>query len=176
MHYSELNEISLDRENTKISVARLKSEYKIEAPDLVISQFYVDHSDDEVFQGLYGMIDLKAIRWSLLKLNADCFSNIGNNATHPEYMREVSEGVALYRGHSDSMISPSKDIREHWKTYGTWKVPPIFINREIISSSKYENKLHLVEGHTRVGCLLGLLDCKSEFINRYQEVYYGDLQ
>ncbi|WP_298941281.1 hypothetical protein [uncultured Psychromonas sp.] len=174
MKFSDLQNIDFINFETEKSVKKLQDEYKIEAPKSVIEQFYVDHSDKFQFQELYGAIDLNLIEWELLEIPASKILNLGSSATHPDFILEVAEDASHYDEIGDAAIDCREDVLDHWKQFGTWVTPPIFIKGEIIG--KPEIELHLVEGHTRVGCLYGLTKYKIIDVSKTHKVYLGKLK
>jgi glutaredoxin-related protein len=174
LKFSDLQNLNFLELETESSINRLQSEYGIDAPKSVIEQFYIDHSNNFQFQELYGLIDLNLIEWQLVEVPIKKMLNLGRSATHPDFILEVSEDVSYYDEVGDSAIDCREDVIEHWKHYGTWTTPPIFIKGELLG--KPEIELHLVEGHTRVGCLCGLTNHQVMRVAKVHEVYLGKLK
>jgi hypothetical protein len=171
MNFCDLQCIDFTRYDVESSVKKLKNEYKIDAPDSVVEQFYIDHSDKTKFQELYGSIDLHTIEWQLIEIVTSEIINIGRSATYPDYIIDVSEDASHYEEVGDSVIDCRKYVLEHWQKFGTWITPPIFIKGNVIGRS--EVGLHLVEGHTRVGCLYGLTKYKIIDVAEKHQIYLG---
>lgn len=174
LKFSDLKNINFQRFEAESSIKLLQNEYGIDAPKSVIEQFYIDHSDKFQFQKLYGAIDLNSIEWQLLEIPTSKMLNLGRSATHPDFILEVSEDASHYNEVGDSAIDCRKDVLEHWKQYGTWITPPIFIKGEVLG--KPEIDLHLVEGHNRVGCLCGLTNYQIIEVAKVHKVYLGKLK
>ncbi|WP_281559510.1 hypothetical protein [Thalassomonas sp. RHCl1] len=172
MKYGDLTRIGLDRIDMSSSIARLREEFSLTAPPSVIEQFYIDHSDDERFQRLYSHIDLTMIKWSLINVETKHFLELTNEATCSEYMNEVAEDASNFEHIGEDVISCIDNIRKHWKKNGSWVTPPVFINGNILQKPN-DAVYHLVEGHTRVGCLKGLAKYKVIDIADTHEIYYG---
>jgi hypothetical protein len=125
---------------------------RLPMPVEVLEQFVIDHGLNEQFQREYAELDLHAIAWELEDLPVtqivSCWSKFDDY---------VSEIAALLRKHVDDKPHPPCISPESWQSWvesGTWRRSPVFLDSVVPSRSG----LHLVEGHTRVGMLTGLLD------------------
>ena len=172
MLFKELKNIRFVWSEPEKSIKKLKSKYNINAPDLVIKQFYFDHHDKEEFNDLYGDLNLHQIKWTTLSVETEELINIGDSATFPDFVKEVSEDASYYEIRGDSAIHVRKEVSKYWKNYGTWMTPPVFINGEILK--KPSNKLHLVEGHMRLGCLTGISKYKIIKLSKKHKIFYGN--
>lgn len=116
-------------------------------PSPVIERFLFDHGTKSQFQEQYGDLDLVMLRWQFRSLLAgelvDC--------TYDEDLGGRVQSVSA-RPHWTL-----KEYRIHrgvtWQ--GTWSVPPILIEGAL--RNPLQPELHLVEGHTRLGVLIGLV-------------------
>jgi hypothetical protein len=81
---------------------------------------------------------------------------ISDHASYPRYLHKVAND---YRGR-DGIIDLRPEVAEHWRKNGTWLEPPFFLDRALLKPNS--NGLHLIEGHTRVGTLLGAM--KYQFV------------
>ncbi|EPW5455660.1 hypothetical protein [Enterobacter hormaechei] len=153
MLYSELlaifNELPLFESPEAIKI--LREQYGLDAPDPVIKEIYYALAGFERHQTLYGHLELSKIEWIRTELPSAVFLGIGDNATFPNYLHEVSED---YHGEG-FVLDLRPEVDEHWRKFGTWLEPPFLIDRSLLVPKA--NGLHLVEGHTRVGTLLGAL-------------------
>ncbi|GAB2191088.1 hypothetical protein [Sessilibacter sp. MAH2] len=172
MKFRELPNFINNKLEPELSKSIIKNQLNINAPDSVVKQFYIDHSDKDEFISMYGHIDLTKILWSLIEVHVDEIISISTEATFPDYMNEVSEDASYFSQIGEKVISSRLEIREHWKMHGTWRVPPVFISRELLNPPSIKG-LHLVEGHTRVGCLKGLSKYKVIDVKKYHKVYFG---
>jgi hypothetical protein len=117
-------------------------------PKEVVDQFLFDHGTNEGFRRQYGDLDLSALRWKLEMLSASELASAG-----------------VYFGFADWLHNVEADPHEHigrrperraaWAESGSWRVPPILLDRSLLERGGHG--FHLVEGHTRVGTLRGLL-------------------
>lgn len=172
MLYKELNDIDFVSYEQEKSIQRLKNEFGINAQDSVIQQFYLDHHNKSSFMELYGHINLHEIKWTLINVSTETLLKIGDAATYPDFIEEVSKYSEQYSKFGDKVIDSRDDVIQYWKNNGTWKVPPIFINGNIL---KYPTKkFHLVEGHTRLGNLHGISKENIFVLAEYHHIYYGE--
>ena len=173
MKYRDLSKIKLDPFDRDKNLETVK-QIGIEAPDSVIEQFYLDHNQNSRFLSLYGDLELDELRWELIDLETSEFLKIGNNASFAEFLEEVSEDASHYEQVGESVIDCRPKVLNHWKLNGTWLMPPIFLDCSLLGG--VSNMPHLVEGHTRVGCLLGLNKYRIIPIAAKHQVYWGSLQ
>jgi hypothetical protein len=117
-------------------------------PSLVIDQFLFDHGDKDEFLDQYGHLNLERLRWDLRSVRA---KELIRSTRHEEF----SDRVLAVAAH------PHWTLEQYRKTYGevwdhSWKVPPVLIEGWLRNPPQGE--LHLVEGHTRLGVLIGLVE------------------
>lgn len=139
--------------NEEDGIAILREKYGIDAPEQIFKQIYCGLSNDSRFQTLYGHLNIKSLKWDLVRLKTAEFTTFGRNATYPDHMLEISEDFITCG--NKFCIDAREEVAEHWLKFGTWDEPPMFIERSLISSD--ESGLHLMEGHTRLGTLLGAI-------------------
>jgi hypothetical protein len=121
-------------------------------PEDVLEQFVIDHGLNEDFQREYADLDLYSIAWELNDLSTEQI--ITSWSKFDNYIAEVAE---ILRKHANDKPHPPHMTAASWKSWlesGTWRRAPIFLDSVLARRSG----LHLVEGHTRVGVLKGLLD------------------
>ncbi|EAW0638146.1 hypothetical protein LZ55_21025 [Salmonella enterica] len=148
-------------------IAILREQYGIEAPEQIFKQIYCGLSNNSEFQTLYGHLNLKSLKWDLVKLKTAEFTKFGRNATYPDYMLEISEDFNACG--SKFCIDAREEVANHWLKFGTWAEPPMFIERSLIIPG--ESGLHLMEGHTRLGTLLGAIKYKFVQLADTHELY-----
>jgi len=176
MQFKELSdnyfESYIDNELINREVAHFREKFAIDAPDLVIEQFYIDHGRNETFQNLYGSIDLERIRWSLIEVETEHFKKIDKAASFPDFLEETSMDASHYEEQGDFVFHCTETVIDHWKNHGTWIKPPIFIDGRILSIPTTD--FHLVEGHTRVGCVIGCDNFGIIPVAKKHKVYFGE--
>ena len=121
-------------------------------PQDVIEQFYIDHGRKEEFQEQYSDLDISNIYWSEQVLDFDVIKAF---IVYPEFVNWVqscklrSKLVAV--NNNWLKIQNSQDVINYWKQNHTWVRSPVILKG-------MNSKLSLVEGHTRLGTLLGLVE------------------
>ncbi len=173
MKYIDLSKVVFDPYDVEKNIKLVES-FGVQAPKSVIEQFYVDHNRDNTFQELYGELDLNSLHWELVEVPTNLFCQIGENASYADYLEEVSEDASQYKWAGDSVIDCRHEVLSHWKQYGSWLTPPILIDGSVIG--KLLNTPHLVEGHSRVGCLLGINKYKIIPSAPTHKIYWGTLR
>lgn len=173
MRYSELSSLEFDPYDIDKSISIVKSAGKIHAPDSVIEQFYIDHSDNGRFINMYGSIDIERLEWKLIEVETRTLVNIGDAATYPDFVKEVTEDASRYKDQGDVAIDCRPNVSNHWKLHGTWVVPPIFLDGAMLTPPSM--KYHLVEGHTRVGCLCGVAKYGTINLAKKHKIYFGSI-
>ena len=124
---------------------------KFPMPEDVLEQFVVDHSLSHEFQDKYADLDLYGIAWAIVDLPVPQIT-----ACTSKFDDYVDEVAAIIRENVAERPLPhmSAESSAAWFNSGTWLRSPVFLEAVVLGSST----LHLVEGHTRVGVLKGLLD------------------
>jgi hypothetical protein len=127
-------------------------------PEDVLEQFLFDHGTKGEFQLQYGNIDLHGLRWELMSIQA---AEILGCSVYPEFGRWIETVAGRTRvvpqeGWRAVQLPPG--AAQHWQSCGTWIRPPVMLQGEVLKSNR---TLHLVEGHTRIGALLGLIQSEA---------------
>jgi hypothetical protein len=141
-----------------VAACRLRG---VDRPADVVQQFLFDHGTNDEFIEQYGHLDLRAIHWSLEAMPAaeligatcylDFVEHVESVASHPRWT------VDQYRlGHGDVWTS-------------TWVVAPLMMRGELLSPP--HGGLHLVEGHTRIGVLKGMVGLGEISVDSLHEVH-----
>ncbi|AUI88891.1 hypothetical protein BS333_21185 (plasmid) [Vibrio azureus] len=173
MKYKDLSRVVLDPYSTEKSIELLKL-HGVSAPDSVIEQFYIEHNDNSSFLGLYGDLSLPDLKWDLVDFDTSKFLQIGSNASFPDFLEEVSEDASHFHCVGEDVIDCREVVLNHWKKHGTWLTPPIFIDANVLGGK--DGIPHLVEGHSRVGCLLGIQKYRIIPLAERHKVYWGSLR
>jgi hypothetical protein len=69
-----------------------------------------------------------------------------------------------------SCIDVRTEVVAHWQEHRTWLSPPVFLDGTLVGS---ENPYRLVEGHTRVAILKGLLEHGLIEPDSTHRIWYG---
>ena len=126
-----------------------------DTPDDVLQDLYADHGRKQEFQDLYGDWDLCRISWKEVHLNAIvlCGASI-NPEFNPWYECVKHRPISGYQTQGFSVIDTRKDVVAHWSKHRTWRRAPICVDKSLIQT---QSTVHVVEGHTRVATLNGLV-------------------
>ena len=141
-------------------------------PEDVIEQFYSDHGRKDSFQNQYEKIDLSRIMWSLLSVRADKLSDCS-------YYKRFETRVNACAAWGDHIANEGWDylnfypvkVVNSWKTAKSWFRIPIMINGNLIN---LDSTYHLVEGHSRLGLLKGLVRSAILENASSHKIWYGD--
>ncbi len=119
-------------------------------PEDVIEQFYVDHGINKEFQQQYSDINLNEVVWEVVSVNYDTLSKL---SVFPDFVdwvnRCAKKSLRVAKNDNWKRIDHAQDVVNYWQLNKTWQRKPIVILKG--------DTLHLVEGHSRFGCLKGLI-------------------
>lgn len=112
-------------------------------PVVVARDVLFDHGHKDHMIRQYDHLDLRVIRWVLTALPAS------------ELVNATSwYGLTVEAQHTHWKIDRYRSLRrDAWD--GTWAVPPYLIDGALLQTPQVA--LHVVEGHTRIGILTGLV-------------------
>lgn len=141
-----------------------------DTPDDVLTQVYADHGRKDDFQSQYGELDITSLRWekrafSAAEIAASCYYNHFSN-----WMDAVEQRVAQFSTHGWACIDKRPDVVAYWQAHKTWLRFPVFIAGHLIG---VPTSLRLVEGHTRVGLLRGLIKANVLPTSSPHEIWLG---
>jgi hypothetical protein len=153
MHFRDLMRLSFDEKSRAIDLAAIHAALP-DTPEAVSRQVYSDHGRNIEFQISFGSIDIKNLTWQLLTLPA---SRICAASVSPRFLAWI-ETVRNRMGSFDqdgwNCIDTRCDVVRSWSTNATWLSAPVFFIGAVVGSA---SELYLVEGHTRIGVLSGVL-------------------
>ena len=153
MKFSELMLLPYNKETDIILIEALRP-ILTNFPDEVLQDFLSDHGRKDDFQLQYGSLDLDAIKWEKIMISAQAIIDC---SFYTEF-KVWFEG-ATYRANAFDMkgwkcIDNRPDVVAYWTDCQSWKRSPILLSSKLMQCA---NKYYLVEGHTRVGLLYGLV-------------------
>lgn len=128
-----------------------------EIPLEVTTQFLSDHGRNSDFQAQYSELDLSLIEWRLASVVASTIATCDYYPKFGKWVNMVQDRTNQYSARGWECIDTRADVVKHWRQYKTWKIPPVFLS---IRTSHNVNKLQLLEGHTRIGILKGVINLK----------------
>jgi hypothetical protein len=123
---------------------------KLPMDDDVLEQFVQDHGLALEFQREYAELDLYGLRWELRDLS--CAEIVGSSSKFDNFLIGVVDLVRREFPQTPGIIS--EEDWNRWCDSGTWGRAPLFL----APGFDARGPLHLVEGHHRVGMLIGLLE------------------
>ncbi|MCX5136465.1 hypothetical protein OOK06_30815 [Streptomyces sp. NBC_00340] len=152
MKLSDLSPLIARREDGGLSFGRFRADpalASLQWPDDVLEQFLFDHGDNSAFVYDYGGIDLAGVGWSLETIAAADFREMPTGPSDADCIEHVAKNPEYWVA-----VRP-EDVGRHWDEHGTWRRPPILIDRRLLAPP--ESGLQVLEGRTRVGVLRGRL-------------------
>ncbi|EHK0753585.1 hypothetical protein RG677_004786 [Vibrio parahaemolyticus] len=149
MKFSDLMGLKSD-DAGNISIEDLTSKLP-ETPVDVLEQFYADHGQNSDFQEQYSHLEISCLNWLLCELK---YCDIANVTVFPDFESWVNtctlKSQRVATENDWSLIGHNAATVSHWENHNTWLRPPVML--------MCDGKYHLVEGHSRLGCLKGLVD------------------
>lgn len=149
--FANLLEIKYDTDTGMIDASELAE--LLPATPLAIREMLSDHGRNNAFQEQYRTIEISRLNWELVELEA---GDILKCSIHDDFQRwvgDVSKRVDDFGDRGWRALDKRPEVTEHWQKHGTWSSPPIFLDAALIGGKG----IHLVEGHTRLGTLRGLV-------------------
>lgn len=151
MRFSDILALPYDPNTGKPDFGILTKAFP-DVPAEVVTQFFGDHGRKPEFQSQYADIELGDVVWKKARFPASELLAASKYAKFERWFDTVSGRFSAFSEHGWRAIDSRKPVVEHWERYGTWALPPVFLSGELIGGAA---KLHLAEGHTRLGTLAG---------------------
>ena len=152
MRFSDLMSLPFDERSGDIDVKAIQSCLP-EVPLSVAVQVYSEHGRKPAFQTQYGSLTISKINWQLLKVPAS--ELVAASSQFEGHVQNVSTRAVSIGTSGWNCLDPRPDVVAHWREHRTWLVPPILTNPSLLIG---HGALWLMEGHTRIGTLKGLLN------------------
>ncbi|MEU8759603.1 hypothetical protein [Streptomyces sp. NPDC048659] len=137
-------------------------------PADVVEQFLYDHGDHGPFHRDYGHVDLTTIVWTLETVTSAELSTMPTGRSEAGCIEQFALDPGHYVRVRNSGIHVG--VAEMWRDHGTWKRPPLLLDRRLLDSSG--SGLQVLEGRTRVGILRGRLR-ENDFVAAAHEAWVG---
>ncbi len=169
-NFSDLMKLKYNENSETIDIPTLRVLLP-DNPEEIIRDLYSDHGRKNSFQEQYSHIQISSLKWEKRKLKAkdilscECFPNFS------DWLNAVRRRASSFPEYGWNCIDVRPQVVAHWQECGTWLVPPIFIERRLLSD---ENGYWLVEGHTRVGTLKGLVEQSVISPHSIHEIFFAD--
>ncbi len=141
-------------------------------PDDVIEQLLAPHGRKEDFQLQYENLELNKITWNEIKVSGNDLISCGIYSDFVRWVNSVSKRVNCFNKDGWCCIDSRIEVVDYWKINNTWKSKPIFIKGSLINENAF---LRLVEGHTRIGTLIGLIRKNIIQADKLHKIWFGNL-
>lgn len=132
-------------------------------PKEVLLQWPYLHQRNPVFTKLYGWIDYSKVVFNLVRWPTKKILKIG---VYSEFSQHAETYKKFLSERDLERISGARKIADFWQKNGSWEVPIIVLKTKDITIPQginLEKPFHLVEGHTRLGWLMGFNDPSTPF-------------
>lgn len=139
-------------------------------PIEVAKQVYRDHGRNGEHQKEYGELDIGSLSWTKKDFSAADIQSCFMLSRFSEWPYSVSQRLDQFEQEGWKCIDVREDVWRHWEKYQTWVIEPVFVRRDLVGE---EEGLHLVEGHTRVGVLRGLISRSLICGSSVHGIWYG---
>ena len=150
--FSELLNLPFDPNSGRIDEADIQRALSNTPRDVV--QLLSEHGRNSDFQKQYGPIDIGSLIWERREI---CATDL-RVSVFPPFKRYfdavVARASAVVANEWRQFDSRSK-VRNHWRSQKTWLVPPAILDCNVLGHGQ---QYHLMEGHTRIGSLHGLMN------------------
>ena len=152
MRFSDLLQMPFNPESDTVDLRAILSALP-DTPEEVARQVYSDHGRKEDFQSAYGRLEISAIEWKQVERPAAEICSASALPSFRQWFVNVGHRVERFEAEGWACIDVRRPVVSHWAEHATWVVPPVLILGDLMGSTG----LHLIEGHTRVGILAGLV-------------------
>lgn len=145
---------TLPRESSGCVSEQALRALNLPVPDDVLEQVLCDHGANPEFQIQYARLDLRATEWHLEHRRASelCGASVYSRFSH--WVESVEHRTRTIRAGSWREFDVRDAVVAHWRTNGTWQRAPVFLDHGPLGQP---TGIHLIEGHTRLGALRGLV-------------------
>jgi hypothetical protein len=137
----------------------------LEIPLNVFERLFHERHGDSVFEPVVQEVDWSRIAWTEAFLTGASLRSV--RVPRP-YQHAVDEARASTA--AAGLEDERPEVLAHWRTAGTWMVPPVVVAGSAIGSRPGDE---LIVGFTRLGNLLGLLDRGEVPANARHQVWLG---
>lgn len=166
MKFKDLLDLAYDENTEQIDIEALQKELP-ETPKCVLEQVYSAHGRKYDFQEQYAEIDISSLVWEKTSIPACKIISCTYYQVFRSWFENVASRAENFYENSWKCVDTRQEVVKNWQNENTWIIPPVFI------SGKTKDKLHLIEGHTRVGLLKGLVDKNIISNKSNHEVWIG---
>lgn len=169
MRFRDLMQLPYDTRSNVVDLAAIK-EALPNTPEQVAFQVYSEHGRLTEFQNSYGDVAISELKWSLVPRSASRICAASRNPKFDGWFENVTRRASLLQAEGWRCIDSRPAVVAGWEANQSWITPPVFLAGTVVGSSA---SLHLVEGHTRVGTLCGLVKVGAISSDSQHEVWLG---
>ena len=169
MRFSQLLQLPYEARTDKIYISELLDRLP-NFPQEILRDFLADHGRKDDFQEQYAHIDLLRIKWLEQRVAAE---NLIECALFGRFMPRFAAVTARPDSWSEKgwgCVDPREQVINYWRKHKTWQRKPIFLNGALMFSEK---DYYLVEGHTRLGLLKGLIGSNVVSRKASHSIWFG---
>lgn len=153
MKFADLEALPFDESTDVICRDALYEALPNTSPE-VLEQVFRDHGRKSEFQALYGHLELNHIQWTCVSKRADELCRSGMNEQFRPWFNNVAARATHVATGGWETVDVRADVQKQWETEKTWLRAPVFLDAHLVARG---TGLFLVEGHTRLGLLSGLM-------------------
>jgi hypothetical protein len=140
-------------------------------PKIILEDFFSDHGRNEQFQEQYSNIKISLLKWKKIRVRALDIINCGYYLGFSNWINTRKHRVINFQELGWHSIDDRLEVVLYWQKYNTWITPPIFFDGKLLLS---KSEFWLVEGHTRIGILMGLVEQCIVSHNSIHEIWYAN--
>lgn len=141
-----------------------------DVPSEVAAQFLADHGRNPDFQAQYAALELAGISWKKTRFPASELITASMYAKFERWFGTVSGRLSAFPEKGWRSIDSRTAVVEQWERNHTWALAPVFLAGELVGRP---SRLHLAEGHTRLGTLAGAVNAGLISLESSHEVWLG---
>lgn len=140
------------------------------SPAEVVAQFYAEHGRNPDFQDQYADLELDTIVWTRESIPASELIAASKYERFDNWFDSVRKRFSSFTEKGWRAIDNRRSVVEHWERNGSWAVAPVFLSGGLVGRTQ---RLHLVEGHTRLATLAGAVECGLIDPGTLHEIWVG---
>ena len=169
MTFTEILKLQFDERTHHVCRDELVRNFP-DVPTEVIQQFFVEHGRNPDFQEQYGHIVLDLMTWKKELISGDELRHCSHFERFDPLFKSCSARALAISKDDWKGIDRRQNVVRQWEEHKTWLLPPVLIAGVLVNRV---SALHLVEGHTRLGLLTGLIEAGKLDGSRCHEVMVG---
>jgi hypothetical protein len=152
MTFADLLDLDFDEGSLRVDTRAIEA--ALPNTPAAVREVYSDHARKGDFQAQYAAIDIGETLWEQTLLPASEIIQCSIHNSFVNWTNNVAGWSTLFSESGWQCIDARPNVVDHWSKFQTWIDPPILLVGSLVGRP---NGLHLMEGHTRVGTLRGLV-------------------